>query len=55
MPYTVLFTPLKSASIRSIARSFVINEHLIRIILMEIIGWQGGWLLLGHGFVTSDM
>jgi hypothetical protein len=22
---------------------------------MEIIGWQGGWLLLGHGFVTSDM
>jgi hypothetical protein len=22
---------------------------LINVLLMEIIGWWGGWLLLGHG------
>ena len=30
------------------------SNSLIRVLLMEIIGWWGGWLLVGLGFETAD-
>ncbi len=36
------------------AGSMVGLNTIICVLLMEIIGWRGGWLLLGHDFETSD-